>query len=81
MTLRWLAAYRKQHTVCRFPATLQNFAAAYDFSSLKWLEFYLHHGAKYQNQLHAALRAIPSDNLVASTDGAMVRGPRPFVAS
>ena len=81
MALRSMATYRKPNTVCRVTATLQNFAAAYDFSSLKWLEFYLHHGAKYQNQLHAALRAIPSDNHVASTDGVMVRGPRPFVAS
>ena len=54
------------------PFFTQNFAAAYDFSSLKWLRFYQSQGEKYMAQLHSSLKAIGPDNLVGSTDGAKV---------
>ncbi len=54
------------------PFCTQNFAAAYDFSSLKWLRFYQSQGDKYSAQLHSSLNAIGPDNLVGSADGAKV---------
>ncbi len=62
------------------PPSLQHFAEAFDFSTLKWLRFYESMGPRCERQLHAMLRAVVDPLKVPSTDGTVSSLP-PFLAS